>query len=272
MLAIHIKEIRKHKIFIATPMYGGQCFGPYVESLLGFFNLANDHKISYQTNFVYGESLIQRARNYLADMFLRSDCTHLMFIDGDIEFEAMYLLALLAVANPKSDKDIVTGIYPKKKIRWDNIKKATDKGLVDDPEDLAMFSTTFAFNLAPGTKDFEITEPVEILEGATGFMMIQRHVLEGIAEKHPEMMYTPDDSSPGSEFSIEAGRKICAFFDCRIDPVTNRYLSEDYAFSQLARSEGYKVWACPWMQFGHIGSHMFRGSILALSELETNLA
>jgi hypothetical protein len=30
----HVDELKKHKLFIATPMYGGQCYGLYTKSAL----------------------------------------------------------------------------------------------------------------------------------------------------------------------------------------------------------------------------------------------
>ena len=42
-------------------------------------------------------------------MFLESDCTHLLFIDSDIEFDADSILRALAY-----DKPIMAAAYPKK--------------------------------------------------------------------------------------------------------------------------------------------------------------
>jgi hypothetical protein len=45
-------------------------------------NSGNDCIMSFMMN----ESLITRARNALAHNFLKTDCSHLMFIDADIRF------------------------------------------------------------------------------------------------------------------------------------------------------------------------------------------
>ena len=37
-----------------------------------------------------------------------TECTHLMFIDADIEFEPEAVIRMLAM-----DKDLITGAYPK---------------------------------------------------------------------------------------------------------------------------------------------------------------
>lgn len=263
MIPIKIKELQKATLFIATPMYGSACFGPYVESLMGYSILARQYNLHFEVHFHYNESLIQRARNYLVDTFLRSECTHLLFIDADIQFDPVYVLTLLA-----TNKDVICGLYPKKQIIWNNIKAACDNK--EEAIDLPHFSTNFAFNLLPGTKEIEITEPLEVMEGATGFMMIKRNVFDRFKEAYPESLYTPDDSSIGGDFSGD--RKINAYFDCMIDPVSNRYLSEDYYFSHKVRQLGIKIWACPWMQLGHVGTHMFQGDIRALASIGKSLS
>jgi hypothetical protein len=50
---------------IATPMYGGNCKGIYVDSVMALtFALARDgHEVSFSK--IYNESLITRARNNL---------------------------------------------------------------------------------------------------------------------------------------------------------------------------------------------------------------
>ena len=49
---------------------------------------------------------------------------------------------------------------------------------------------------------------------------------------------------------------------------SNRYLSEDYFFCQFVRRIGYKIYLCPWMKLGHMGSYVFSGSMASLANLE----
>ena len=92
-------------------------------------------------------------------------------------------------------------------------------------------------------------------------MMIHRSVFERYAEAYPELRYFPDHAR--SEH-FDGTREITAFFDTVIDPVSKRYLSEDYMFSQYARNIGIKVWLCPWMQLQHVGSYVFGGNLGAI--------
>jgi hypothetical protein len=264
-VTIDIGELRKRKIFLGTPMYGGQCYGPYTNSLIMFLEQVKKYELQYQIQFHYNESLIQRARNYIADAFMRSDCTHLMFVDADISFNPMDMLALLALADPQSDKDVLCGLYPKKQIQWANVKLALEKNLVSNADELSLFAGGLAFNLLPNTPEFNLLEPVQIMEGATGFMLIQRHVFDKFNEAYPEQRYLPDHKN--SEH-FDGTREITAFFDCIIDPTTKRYLSEDYNFSHMVRRMGCKIWACPWVSLTHIGTYGFQGTLAALSAIE----
>ena len=269
---ITVEELRKRKIFIATPMYGAQCTGQYAKSCIDLGMLASKYGVETSFYYLFNESLITRARNYLADEFLRSGCTHLMFIDADIGFDPNDVLALAAIADPNSDKDIVCGPYPKKTIAWEKVKDAVDKGFADhDPNELENFVGDFVFNFAPETinqsEGVRLNKPAEILEGGTGFMIIQRHVLEKFAKEYPELQFRPDHVRSKN---FDGSREITAFFDTVIDPKTKRYLSEDYMFSQYARNIGFKVWLCPWMRLSHLGAYNFSGSLAHLAQVGAN--
>ncbi len=105
-------------------MYGGQCYGFYAQSLLHLNNLLRDNNIESMMSFMFNESLITRGRNALAHGFMKTDCTHLFFIDADIQFHAPDVLQMI-----EEDKDVICGIYPKKEIDWNGIKNAVDAGV-----------------------------------------------------------------------------------------------------------------------------------------------
>jgi hypothetical protein len=259
-ISIDIGELRKRKIFVGTPMYGGMCGGQYTKSTADLAMLATNHGLEIRFFYLFNESLITRARNYIADEFMRNeDFTHLMFIDSDIGFDPNDVLALAAIADPESDKDIVCGPYPKKTISWEKIKMAVDKGFADeDPNKLENYVGDYVFNPAEGQNEMKVDEPAEVLEGGTGFMMIQRKAFEKFAEGYPELLYTPDHIRTKQ---FDGHRQIMCYFDALIDPDSNRYLSEDYMFCQWARKIGLKIWMCPWMRLQHMGSYIFGGSL-----------
>jgi len=182
-IQINSEELKKRKIMICTPMYGGQCAGIYTKSCTDLSALARNYGVQIGFFYLFNESLITRARNYLVDEFMRSDFTHLMFIDSDIGFDPTDVLALAAIAEPGTDKDIVCGPYPKKAIAWEKIKRAVDKGFADEnPSVLEKYVGDYVFNPVVGSGDIRIDQPAEVLEGGTGFMMIQRSAFERYAE------------------------------------------------------------------------------------------
>ena len=220
-LTVQIAELQKKKLFVAAPMYGGQCAGMFCKSTNDLSALFRAHNIELRYYYLFNESLITRARNYCCDEFLRSDCTHMMFIDSDIGFNAQDVLSLLAMSDGHPDVnngepfDILCGPYPKKCISWEKVKQAVDTGVADeDPDVLNKFVGDYVFNPAAGKEQIRLDEPAEVMEGGTGFMMIRRETLEKYKEAYPELMYKPDHVRT-AEF--DGSREIMAFFDAIVD-------------------------------------------------------
>tara|TARA_E500000318_G_scaffold4934_3_gene5158 strand:- start:58560 stop:59399 length:840 start_codon:yes stop_codon:yes gene_type:complete len=264
-IEMNIELLRNKKLFLATPMYGGMCSGVYTKSLSDFMVLCTKYQIECKLFFIFNESLITRARNYLADEFIRSGYDHLIFIDSDIHFEAQDVLLLSHYAATEPEMEIVCGPYPKKAISWEKIKLAVDKGYADkDPNSLENFVGDYVFNPADGITSFRIDEPVEVKEGGTGFMLVTRTAFDKFAEKYPQQSYKPDHVRTKA---FDGSREIMAYFDCVIDPKTKRYLSEDYMFCQWAREAGVKVFMLPWLNLKHAGTYIFGGSLQALATI-----
>jgi hypothetical protein len=264
-IKVPISELQKKKLFVATPMYGGQCAGMYTRSIADLAAICAKYEIPLQLYYLFNESLITRARNYCADEFLRSDATHLMFIDSDIGFNPQDVIALLALQDDESEYDIIGGPYPKKCISWEKIKIAVDKGFADeDPNNLEKFVGDYVFNPKGGLKEIPINKPVEVMELGTGFMMIRRKTFGIYKEAYPHLSYKPDHVRTAA---FDGSREIHAYFDCIIDPVSKRYLSEDYMFCYNTEKAGMKVWLCPWMSMQHVGSYNFGGSLADLAAI-----
>lgn len=256
------------KLFVATPMYAGQCTGLYTRSLFALTAMATHIGIPMHLSTSFNEALIPRARNYLVDEFLRSDATHMLFIDADIGFNPFDVLSMLSQVspNPSDDPyDIIAGPYPKKVISWEKVKMAMDKGMVgSNPHDLTKYMGDFVFNVKPGTDKIYLGKPVEVLEAGTGFMMIRRSTFDTFKEKFPSYGYLPDD--PRTEH-FDGSREIHMYFQAEIDPKSKRYLSEDYWFCQKCQEIGMKIFLCPWMKTCHVGSYVFGGTLLDLLQL-----
>lgn len=280
-IQISSDELKKRKLFVATPMYGGMCNGLYMKACLDLQTYLIQYGIEVRFSFLFNESLITRGRNYLCDEYLRSEgFTHLLFIDSDIQFNPEDILTLLAM-----DKDIAGGPYPKKSINYGAIIAAVKKNIearAADPKvpeitgtDLEQIVGEYVFNPVAGTQQFSVLEPLEVMEIGTGFMMIKREVFQKFQEAYPETHYKPDH---GGQKFFDGSRYIHAYFDTYIDHKdsvigggSDRYLSEDYAFCQMARKIGYKIWLCPWMKTTHCGTYGFVGNLPAVANFSGKL-
>ena len=263
-IKVNLEELKKNKLFIATPMYGGMAHGLYIKSCLDLQTTMAKYGIEIKFSFLFNESLITRARNYLVDEFLRTDYTHMMFIDSDIHFSPQDIIALLAL-----DKDVIGGPYPKKSINWGNVASAARAHPNLEPKELENLVGEYVFNVVKGTQSFQVSEPLEVLEIGTGHMMIKRHVFEKMREAYPNIHYKPDHVG---QANFDGTRYIHAYFDTVIDykdSITgggsDRYLSEDYMFCQMWRKIGGQIYLCPWMKTQHIGSYAFTGNMPAVA-------
>ena len=267
-IEIDIEVLRRRKLFVATPMYGGQCHGMYCKSTADLAKLTSHYGIETKFFYLFNESLITRARNYCVDEFMRSDYTHMIFIDSDIGFDpndVLTMLALMDTENPENDKHIMCGPYPKKTIAWEKIKKAVDKGFADDnPGNLERYVGDYVFNPASGQSEIRLDEPVKVLEGGTGFMMMTKHAFQEFEKAYPDYSYKPDHVRTKH---FDGSREIMMYFQALIDPKSKRYLSEDYMFCQWMREIGVDTWLCPWMRLLHTGSYTFGGSLVDLAQV-----
>ena len=184
-LEVKIEDLRKCKLFVATPMYGGVNAGMYMKACLDLQGLCIQYGIEVRFSFLFNESLITRARNYLVDEFLRSGYSHLLFIDSDICFDPQDVLAMLAL-----DKDVIGGPYPKKSINWKNIALALVRNPTVSPGELDNLTGEYVFNPVPGTTTFKVSEPLEVLEIGTGYMMVKRQVFEKFKEAYPKLNFS----------------------------------------------------------------------------------
>jgi hypothetical protein len=291
-MEVTVADLRRRSLFIATPMYDANCSQAYFDSCTALTHHLTKLGIQFNFHTMGNESLIQRARNYCVDAFMRSGYTHLLFIDADIGFHPQAVIDLLAHAGPNSEYDVLCGPYPKKNLSPEKIVSAVKNDLIKKPDDLFNFVGDFVFNYVPGTTEIKMNQGFEVSEAGTGFMMIQRHTFERFAARFPYALYSPDHAR---DKHFDGKRKIYAYFDCEIDRGTflpdvwqtvvdvankkkgamdrlkkiaektekasTRYLSEDYQFCHMARASGSKVWMIPWVHLKHVGRFVFGGSL-----------
>ena len=228
-------------LVIGTPMYGGMCTGEYTESLLNLSASANKSDVKLTTIFLGNESLIQRGRNTIAHHFMNlPDATHLMFIDSDIKFRTEDIVKMI-----QADKSLIIGPVTTKGYDWDKIRQAA----VNGEGDIGRTGGVFSINKLPDVDMVNENEPFEIEHGGTPFMMIRRDVFETMQPVTP--IYANDGRS------LPDGVEIHNYFRVEISKDTNHLLSEDYFLCHSYRQLGGKVWCAPWVEIGHLGSHLF---------------
>jgi len=246
---------------IATPMYGGMCMSQYFHGVVKLVGLCYQLGLKFSIKTLNNESLVSKARNELAHTFMESDCTHLMWVDADTDFQPESILELLFL-----DKDVSTGLVPHKKIHWERIRAALEQ---EDPAnklssyDLKIMGNQYAFVGKEGK--INTTDIFEIKHAGNAFLMTKRKIYEDYMKTFPELWY--EDYKKNSEDPNEIPTRKFAFFDTAICKETKHYLSEDYFFSQNVRKMGYKVWACPWIKLGHVGSNVYEGNMKRLGEV-----
>lgn len=237
-------------IMIATPMYGGVCTGVYALSAINTALMLNDLEFYYHYETLVNESLIPRGRNTLVKSFMANPkLTHLLFIDADIGFRAKDVLKLVL-----HDKDVVAGVYPKKRINWPLVRRAVAAG----KEDLTNYTGDFVLNILGEEKKLEETGLLEVRHAGTGFLMIKKTVFEQMESVVQEYKELKEDGE------LHTGVE---YFQSGVD-AKGFYQSEDYRFCDIWRSMGGKVYIDPFIKLTHTGSYEFTGD-LELLGLET---
>ena len=251
----------KSKIFIGTPCYGGMITADYFKSCLQLTALAATKKIEIQFGTIGNESLVTRARNTLVQLFMdEQKYTHLLFIDADIAFNPETIFRMLEL-----DEEVVTGIYPRKTIDWRKVKKRViDNNDITIPE-LHAASLEYNLNVKNPEKISVKNGFIEVLDGATGFMLIKKQVFEKMAKAYPDLKFKSDqhlNDPHDTTFNYhDTSNWNYAFFDTMIDPETKRYLSEDYAFCRLWQKIGGRVYADITSGITHYGNYAFKGNV-----------
>ena len=249
-----------HKIFVGTPCYGGMISADYFKSCLQLVSLAATRKIELQFATIGNESLITRAWNTLVQLFMDGDYTHLLFIDADIAFNPESVFKMLDI-----DKDITTGVYPRKTIDWIKVKNKIKNNPNISEDELMASSLQYNLNVKDPNKIELKNGFIEVLDGATGFMLIKRSVFEKMAKEYPNLQFKPDqhiNQSHENEFNYhKTSTWNYTFFDTMVEPKTKRYLSEDYAFCRLWQNMGGKIYADIMSGMTHYGNYAFRGNV-----------
>jgi hypothetical protein len=231
------------RILVATPMYGGKCYGVFTESLLNLQKVLfeNGHFMGFL--HITNESLITRARNEVVHLFMKDEFDYLLFIDSDHRFDPLGVLKMI-----EEDEYIICAISPRKNINWSDVRDAANLGA----QNLQYFTGEFVVDLLEG-EELSLDKKFEIKHGGTGLMLIKKKVFESLK---PKMNTYKSDY--GDHQTVE-------YFKTSVKD--GKLLSEDYELCKDWRELGGKIYAAPYVHITHVGTYEFVGNIHASSEL-----
>lgn len=246
------EQVSEWHPLIAIPCYDQAVTEPFFMSMLKLSMTFNRIGLNFAVSTL-SDSLITRARNQLVAKFMANPSfTHLMFIDADIGFEAEDIIKMLW-----HDKEIMTGAYPIKDIRWNKVSELVKNN--EPVDNLLSKSLRYVVNPVKDKKGEVSVEngALNIYDAGTGFMLIKRSVFEKMFEAYPDLYYQDDTGSlKGEERS-----NTYALFNSYVDD-DGRLLSEDYGFCRYWQKLGGSVWVDPTIELVHLGRMRYTGKMI----------
>lgn len=236
----------KMGLMIATPSHDGQVFFGYALGLSEISSFLTQQNVYFEIARVVGSSLIPHARNSLVDMFLKSRCQKLLFIDADQGFDKNAILHLF-----QSNKRLIGGITPHKRF-------PINFNFEPLPKDSHFFKDTvnkgaeefIAFAKANADPKGEI----EVGRVGTGVLMIDRSVFE-IMKDHVQEYEAFDGAA-----SDQIHREYFAMGALNVGSV-KRYKGEDWRFCELAKKCHIPIFINANSIVTHHGSFTFDAGI-----------
>ena len=235
------------RLFIAIPCYQGNIHVKTMESVLGLILLCKSKDVPFEFFSQPVDSLISRSRNVCACKFLKSSCTHMLFIDADIIFDPYDVFKLI-----NADKPIIAGVYPKKTLQISDVKEHAYSS--ETLKELIEKCAHYAVNELSDTDKSTAIREVKFVP--TGFLMIQRIAFDTLMDHYPEELQYQNDISAYK--SCELNGVMYNFFPTGIK--NHRLLSEDYGFCALWTDVGNKLYIDSSIKLTHIGQFYFYGN------------
>jgi hypothetical protein len=256
------------KVYILTPCYNGTVYVNYMQCLINTLKTFLDIGIPLSVEFCKCDSLVPRARNNLiAKAMADPTMTHAMFIDADISWEPLDIIKLII-----SDKALIGGIYPLKQYQWNKLLKDPQNpyntnvvqtmlmkkngsqlaSIISDETAVQCNMVKYNVNYIDSMLKIEYNM-AQVKHIATGFMMIQRNVLERLMVALPKTKYVDDVGFLKPHEQPYA----YALFDCEV--VDGHYYSEDWLFCHRWTQLGGQIWMDVSINLTHTGIEDYKG-------------
>ena len=246
------KGISPYRLFVATPCHSEVSLH-YVQSLLDISRLCHSNKIHVEF-CILKSSLVTQGRNLCVSGFLESDCTHMLFIDSDINVQAKTIMKML-----QAEKDLISVPYPLKAFLWDKGLDEIKQGNIKKPKDLEQIFNSYPMKVMD-KNDVKLTDGIiEITHAPTGCMLIKRSVFDKLIDKYPEREIR-QNTVINSKLVLK--KHMWNYFDTLHDPIEKTYLGEDFAFCKLWKDVGGKCYAYILDEIVHVGEHQYKGKFV----------
>lgn len=260
-IAIDPARLKQCRVFIATPAFGGQAYVAHWMCVLQLLLRLRDLGVTSTVHYLPNDSLVTRARNNLADMFMHyswgkydDDKDFMLWLDGDVLFTPEDVVRLLAI-----DRDMIAAPYSRKGLHMDRMAEAARLNWPSTRLTSVAGDPNVNYLMASAL----LTEPMPLLEAGTGFLLVKRKVYSMMQSQMPELHYkrTPDEANT-------YGRpNAVAYFQDGIDSESGTFISEDWFFCRNWRKLGGQIWGCMWMKTTHIGQYHYHMDMPAIAEL-----
>ena len=241
------------KLFVATPVHS-QVSMHYMQSVFKLQAQCHEKNIPIMLQLMKS-SLITQGRNLCVSEFLLTDCTHMLFIDSDIQFSAESIFKMIC-----KDQEILSIPYPMKNILWD---KVCDKWRDIPDLDFTQLSTSgnkYPVRLKDAEDDINMCdEMIELSHSMTGCMLIKREALNKMIQAYPDLIIKQETMIDGTQ---QYRKHLYNFFDTYYDKENKLYYGEDFAFSRLWTKIGGKCMALITEYITHIGEYEYSGRLI----------
>jgi len=243
-------EQKGYSLFVATPVHSEVSIH-YAQSLLELQKHCYKKGVKIQFNLMKS-SLVTQGRNMCVAAFLKSSCSHLLFIDSDISFNGGAAERLVAC-----DKDVISIPYPLKDINWDKGFDRIQNEKIKSVKDLRNKAFyRYPFKVENSDQIRIQNGVIEVTHSPTGFMLIKREVFTKLIEAYPEFRIDQDQVINGKNERIP---HMWNFFDTEFDKEKHTYLGEDFAFCKRWKDIGGKCHAWIMDYITHVGEHQYTG-------------
>lgn len=225
---LSLEDAKQRKVLFGLPVYDK--VSPQREAaLLDTVCVLSQLGITCGHAYAVGQP-IHIARNNIADAFIRSQFTDLLFIDGDMSFSPWDVVKMLAAPHP-----LLAGVGRKRTETADDQNEA------------------WCFGVEQENLSIDRHGMVEVAQVGTGFMRIRKEVFRDIAENMPGLLRYRDSDKT---------KEYLNFFEWT--QYDDQDIGEDFTFCRRYTEVGGKVFIDPSITLSHFGPKEWRASVMSV--------